>query len=415
MRPSTNTLLASLALAACAIAADDAARVYLFDPIDLPKQAPSSLDPNTARLIFAHRLGISQFHTLQDVSAEALGHINTFGGHQQRLLGQDAQNNQAHSRPLIVVEGVADPEDIISSAADFQTFNIEHAPCSGSNERLLEDFAAEFEQLHPSLHGEESFIKQVLQPLKATTDASSYGPAYLQIQALQRSAMPGSEAYRVATSSISGELKSLLAEAKEQGFPLTIALMPQGSHQRQKRSANPYGEYEKPNYAQHQRKQKEVPLSESSDSLPTQASSGSGATLQPAQSPNLNAAAKPLRGIIPTCFESMDACNSVTRNCTGHGECILKHKATDDEKKACYSCACTKPEVRKNKDGTKKTTNFGGGACQKKDIVMEFWLIAGFTLFLMSVVAMGVGMLYSMGEEELPSVIGAGVSGPKAR
>lgn len=63
----------------------------------------------------------------------------------------------------------------------------------------------------------------------------------------------------------------------------------------------------------------------------------------------------------------------------------------------------------------KKTTYFGGPACNKKDIVMPFWLIGGTSVFLIFVVSWGMGLLYSMGSEELPSVIGAGVSGPKAR
>ena len=48
-------------------------------------------------------------------------------------------------------------------------------------------------------------------------------------------------------------------------------------------------------------------------------------------------------------------------------------------------------------------------------LVAPFWLLAGVTIFLISVVSMGVGLLYSIGTEELPSVIGAGVSGPRAK
>ena len=68
----------------------------------------------------------------------------------------------------------------------------------------------------------------------------------------------------------------------------------------------------------------------------------------------------------------------------------------------------------KNKDGTQKTTTYGGGACHKKDIVFPFWLLTGVTVFIIFIVSWGVGLLYEMGSQELPSVIGAGVSGPKA-
>lgn len=42
---------------------------------------------------------------------------------------------------------------------------------------------------------------------------------------------------------------------------------------------------------------------------------------------------------------------------------------------------------------------------------MPFWLLAGFSVLMASLVSWGIGMLLTMGNEELPSVIGAGVSG----
>jgi len=57
-------------------------------------------------------------------------------------------------------------------------------------------------------------------------------------------------------------------------------------------------------------------------------------------------------------------------------------------------------------------TYWGGPACQKKDISVQFWLFVGSGIILAFLVSAGIGMLYSMGSEELPSVIGAGVSGP---
>lgn len=130
-------------------------------------------------------------------------------------------------------------------------------------------------------------------------------------------------------------------------------------------------------------------------------------------------ATKVLKGAVPTCFSSKHNCETGTNNCTSHGSCILKFSAeikNEDGSKTksdCYGCAC-KAEVKKNKEG-KKTTRFGGAACNKKDIVMPFWLVGGSSVLLIFIVSWGLGLLYSMGSEELPSVIGAGVSGPKAR
>lgn len=42
---------------------------------------------------------------------------------------------------------------------------------------------------------------------------------------------------------------------------------------------------------------------------------------------------------------------------------------------------------------------------------MPFWLLAGFSVLMAGLVSWGIGMLLTMGNEELPSVIGAGVSG----
>jgi len=79
-----------------------------------------------------------------------------------------------------------------------------------------------------------------------------------------------------------------------------------------------------------------------------------------------------------------------------------------------FSCAC-KPQVKDlGKDGT-QTTYYGGSACQKVSHLVPFWLLAGTAIFLTTIVSLGVGMLYTMGSEELPSVIGAGVSGPRAK
>lgn len=125
----------------------------------------------------------------------------------------------------------------------------------------------------------------------------------------------------------------------------------------------------------------------------------------------------PLRGILPACFTSQSACESATRNCTGHGQCNLKYHDADslgprgETGLDCWSCLCTKPTSAAGK----KTTIWGGPACQKKDVSVEFWLIALFTVGMIGLVSFAIGTIWEMGSQELPSVIGAGVSGPTAR
>lgn len=126
-----------------------------------------------------------------------------------------------------------------------------------------------------------------------------------------------------------------------------------------------------------------------------------------------NSSTKPPRGILPYCYKSEEACKTTTHNCSGHGKCIKKY--TDEAvSETCFSCSCsaTKEEVG---NGMVKTTHWAGPACQKKDISMPFWLLGGTTVALVFAVGWGMSLLYSMGAEELPSVIGAGVSNAGAR
>lgn len=208
-----------------------------------------------------------------------------------------------------------------------------------------------------------------------------------------------SPAYKDALARVGTALEGILTFAQDESMSVTVAALPRSLSSGSRSS---YGTYQLPKrevtYA-------EAPLSASSSAAHPQRA-------KPDEAESLEAGPS---GIIPTCFSSLSACESGTRNCTGHGECILKYKTQGDDPKSCYACACTKPVVRTNKDGGKKTTYFGGPACQKEDVSVAFWLIAGFTIFIIFVVSTGVGLLYSMGSEELPSVLGSGVSGPRAK
>jgi hypothetical protein len=117
---------------------------------------------------------------------------------------------------------------------------------------------------------------------------------------------------------------------------------------------------------------------------------------------------------VPFRFENLDECQSVTKNCTGHGKCSRIFSTGGDKKTELFQCMC-KPTVETSKDGKKSTYQWAGNACQKIDVSIPFWLLAGTSVFLLTAISLGIGMLYSMGNEELPSVIGAGVSGPKPK
>jgi 1,4-dihydroxy-2-naphthoate octaprenyltransferase len=46
-------------------------------------------------------------------------------------------------------------------------------------------------------------------------------------------------------------------------------------------------------------------------------------------------------------------------------------------------------------------------------VSVPFWLFFGFTVIMVGILSMSIGLLYSIGEEKLPGVIGAGVSRSK--
>jgi hypothetical protein len=124
----------------------------------------------------------------------------------------------------------------------------------------------------------------------------------------------------------------------------------------------------------------------------------------------------PRKGVLPLCQPSQEKCISATNNCSGHG--IPYRKPGDPSApsaKECWTCKCDNT-VRRDKDGKViKTTQWGGPSCQKKDVSVPFFLLAGLTLALVAIVGWGIGLLYSIGQEDLPSVIGAGVTGPRAQ
>ena len=121
-------------------------------------------------------------------------------------------------------------------------------------------------------------------------------------------------------------------------------------------------------------------------------------------SPDTPYAYKALPTSIPTCFSSKSACQNTTNSCSGHGSCV---KSVANAK--CFQCKCTSTMVGTNK------WYWGGKACQKKDVSVPFFLFASFGVVMTALIAGGIGLLYGMGTQELPSVLSAGVGGPRAQ
>jgi hypothetical protein len=125
---------------------------------------------------------------------------------------------------------------------------------------------------------------------------------------------------------------------------------------------------------------------------------------------------QPLQSTLaPVCHASNSSCADATNNCSGHGSCYLKYGSGGEGTTGnCYACKCQQSIIR-NSDGTTKTVQWGGAACQKRDISSPFFLVASVSLLAIVLVGSAIGMLFSMGSQELPSVISAGVGAPKTQ
>ncbi|KKK12628.1 hypothetical protein ARAM_002261 [Aspergillus rambellii] len=119
--------------------------------------------------------------------------------------------------------------------------------------------------------------------------------------------------------------------------------------------------------------------------------------------------------LTPLCYASNSSCNEATNTCSGHGSCYRKSGSENDRGAGdCYACQCYETIV-KGADGSERRVQWGGSACQKRDISSPFFLIAGVAVAVAVAVSTAIGMIYQVGNSELPGVISAGVGTVKAQ
>lgn len=186
--------------------------------------------------------------------------------------------------------------------------------------------------------------------------------------------------------------KALARLAQPEGIKTTLILTP-GS------SGKSTG-FEIASHINHKRS--ETPLTMASASSHSHGSKISFETTQ-SSSPPATVFKAPKR--IDRCHASKDVCTNVTDSCASHGSCV-------EAASGCWTCACV-PTVNKNEAGQPSTTNWAGFGCQKQDISVPFNLFFLFTIVIVLVLGWSIGLLYSIGNEELPSVLAAGVAPAK--
>ncbi|KAK9589457.1 hypothetical protein V6Z93_006827 [Aspergillus fumigatus] len=117
----------------------------------------------------------------------------------------------------------------------------------------------------------------------------------------------------------------------------------------------------------------------------------------------------------PTCYVTNSSCNEETSGCSGHGFCYRKSESKSGlTNNDCFACKCQATTIRKE-DGTTQIIRWGGAACEKQDISSPFFLLA--TASVVVIIALGgaIGMLFRVGQDDLPGVISAGVGPTKAQ
>ena len=140
MKLSARLLLPALVGAATAAAIAEG-NVYIFQSDERPSISnPPTLSPEEARLVFAQRLGVSQYHGIGDASDSTLSHISTFSGRQESIF-QDSGRDKA-AELVLLVQGVNSKtaEPLIDAWSSLKpAFTISNAPGAKSNLRLIED------------------------------------------------------------------------------------------------------------------------------------------------------------------------------------------------------------------------------------------------------------------------------------
>ena len=397
MKLSLGVIAAFVGLAS---ASRQAAQVYTLPAVDA--ETSPSVSPAIARLILLRRLKPDN----QDVSANeipaspdidrALSLLNKFGGLSPTPFAEQSD----HTRQLIIMlEGMSEAQMLeLDRALQMKpAFTISNPPSSKAHDDLINyDFYGA-----GVTHGQQCTLAAALDNFDARCWAGANAVVRQNVQKVRLklqhdSALLVAKLIMIQNPAVIRDVinaaKTLSSQAKFGTIETTLILLPASAE----KSGSKYWT-EGP--TELRRRQAELPIS------------FIDSTVDKAQPTSSH---KPFTftasGPTPACFKTKDSCEEATGECSGHGECRNKWAKVDgsDSSEVCFKCHCL---------GTKKESggvdHWGGATCQKKDVSVAFWLFAGFTLFMVGILWLSIAMLYSVGEEKLPGVIGAGVSKSK--
>ncbi|KAL8766941.1 MAG: hypothetical protein Q9209_006422 [Squamulea sp. 1 TL-2023] len=431
MRLSVGLSWAWLLISARTIASE--AYIYLSDASDVP--STQTLSPDATRLLLARRLGLSRYHSLEGADEPTIKTLNDFGGRQKTLLLSDERWLDPQ-RNLIIMGDIENSAEFLDPRLFKATFMMANVPDSTQTLHLVNDLYEQAKDMssqggdpcNSKLGNRNFFSGGFLPTLGGRTGACSFGESPVGVLSLAQhlreysSTRPSGTAILhlslskyaddkdlpQAMKDISQVLSDLLRpNSQAKGRESTIIIMPPSDAKVKRTSTSSYGTYAMPSSQRLQARkgQSEAPLA-----VPP-ASQTSLASHHLSTPQTLKASSVPRPGILPVCQPNLDKLVDVTNNCSGHGTPYLKGKGEPD----CYACRCSQTVLSRGEGKGVKTIVWAGPACSKKDVSAPFWLLAGISIAIVATVSWGIGLLFSIGQEDLPSVIGAGVAGPRAQ
>ncbi|GAO15707.1 uncharacterized protein UV8b_01568 [Ustilaginoidea virens] len=369
-------------LVGCAAASQPHAEVFILPAIDT--SSPPAITPSLARLLLLQRLASSgQEPSLQDVpngvdSENAVSLLNRFGKSIPPLFS--GAKTSRPSQLVLMLENMNKEQmgELRKALGMSPALTIADPPADTSHKDLVE---LDLYRVG-ALDGNKCSVQQVANPLE-----NCWGGKHSAVARYRISEDPE------VLQQLAKQLKQLVQLSKYGDLQTTIVALP-GS----KGSGKWTDEQQ-----ELRRRQAEQVIS---------AINQTAKHPQTASSVKAEPVSYPSSGRVQSCYDSEAACNEATRNCTGHGSCMDKFasggggKAKD--KVACFSCHC---QATRSEKGS--LTHWGGASCAKQDVSVPFWLFAGFTVAMIGIVSMSIRLLFNVGEEKLPGVIGAGVSRSK--
>ncbi|EEP76613.1 predicted protein [Uncinocarpus reesii 1704] len=426
MKQFLSYLTIGLAAATTSVASDD---VTIFIPEITPASKHSDgrqISPDIARWILARRLGWPGTSLRGDIDEEVLQGLDEFGGQQPVAFG-DSNLKQPSHKLLVVLQGFDQAKDAQSKLgrvtvtealpdfieASFLNGLLSEPSPRRPNSRLCSyhwewdpvvaadlvfrntngldcpseaPFLNEFKDAFSEERGDIESLRRVVQTHFGGTpfEPGQHVSAILRLSPQVQEKPVSSDRY----------LSPILTSAEASIVDTTVVVLP-GNRWKSSSFSKSEPSIQSSGYS-HRRHSSHLPPMFPRDSNMTK--------------PN-----NTLSTLLPVCYATNDTCTTRTNSCSGHGYCYLKRQGAAKGGE-CYACKCLRTVDYTDPDkNTTKTIQWGGPACQKKDVSMPFWLLGGFSLLLVVGIWFAIGLLWQMGQEELPSVLSAGVTAPRAQ